>query len=72
MKKDLSASTRDSIEKDWLERWTARLGNPDRTPRQIMRTYVEGLDITVASLDDEMEWDCWANEAFEDSTIAEA
>ena len=72
MKKDLSASTRDSIEKDWLERWTARLGNPDRTPRQIMRTYVEDLDITVASLDDEMEWDCWANDAFEDSTIAEA
>jgi hypothetical protein len=37
-----------------------------------MRTYVEDLDITVASLDDEMEWDCWANDAFEDSTIVEA
>ncbi len=66
MKKDPSASTRDSNEKDWLERWTARIGNPDRTPWQIMRTYVEDLDITVASLDDEMEWD------FEDSTAAEA
>ena len=31
-KHDLSASTRDSIEKDWLKRWNERLCNPDRTP----------------------------------------
>ena len=59
MKHDLSASVRDAIKKDWLDRWKARLGDPDRTPRQIMRTYVEDLDITVARLDNEMEWDCW-------------
>ena len=47
MKHDLNTSSRDSIEKDWLKRWTERLGNPDRTPRQVMRTYVEDLDITV-------------------------
>ncbi len=28
-----------------------------------MRTYVEDLDITVARLDNEMEWDCWDNHA---------
>jgi hypothetical protein len=63
MKNDLSASVRDAIEKDWLERWRERLGNPGGTPRQIMHMYVEDLDITVARLDDEMEWDCWADNA---------
>ena len=24
-----------------------------------MRTYVESLDITVASLDEAMDWSCW-------------
>jgi hypothetical protein len=48
MKHDLSHSVRDAIEKDWLERWKERLGNPDGTPRQVMRAYVEDLNITVA------------------------
>ena len=63
---------RDSIEKDWLQGWTDRLGNPDRTPCQVMRTYLEDLDIMVANLDDEMEWDCWDTDAFEDTDIADA
>jgi len=41
MKHDLTTTARDSIEKDWLKRWTERLGNPDRTPR-----LVEALDRT--------------------------
>jgi hypothetical protein len=24
-----------------------------------MRTYIKDLDITVATLDDKMDWDCW-------------
>jgi hypothetical protein len=72
MKKGLSLSTWDLIEKDWLQRWTDRLGNPDRTPRQVMRTYLEDLDITIANLDDKMEWDCWDTDAFEDTDIADA
>ena len=71
MKHDLIPSTRDSVEKDWLQRWHERLGNPDRTPRQVMRTYVEDLDITVAHLDDEMDWDCWDFGAFEDAEVAD-
>ncbi len=71
MKHDLTASTRDSIEKDWLTCWHERLGNPDRTPRQVMRTYVEDLDITVAHLDSEMDWDCWDHDAFDDVTMAD-
>jgi len=59
MKVDLSPQLRDSIEKEWLDCWKERLGNPSQTPRQILRAYVEELDITVAELDDQMDWDTW-------------
>ena len=71
MKHDLTTSTWDSIEKDWLKRWTERLGNLDPTPRQVMRTYVEDLDITIAHLDEEMDWDCWDSDAFKDVEVAD-
>jgi len=59
MKTDLSPALRDSIEQEWLARWKERLGNPTQTPRQVLRAYVEELDITVAGLDDKMEWETW-------------
>ncbi len=59
MKHDLSPSTRDAVEKEWLAKWKERLGNPTVTPCQVLQTYVKDLDITVANLDDEMDWDCW-------------
>jgi hypothetical protein len=59
MKNDLSSALRDSIEKEWLARWKERLGNPQQTPRQLLRAYVEELDITVAGLDNQMEWEYW-------------
>ena len=59
MKKDLSSALRDTIEQEWLEKWRDRLGNPSSTPRQVLRTYVESLDITVAGLEDSMDWSCW-------------
>ena len=61
MKHDMSTTLRDSIEKEWLDRWKERLGNPSQTPRQVLRAYVEELDIAVAGLDDAMEWDYWDN-----------
>ena len=71
MKRDLSAPIRDSIEKDWVARWKERLGNPDRTPRQVLRAYVEELDTTVARLDDEMDWDCWPDDGTDDDSTDE-
>ena len=77
MKHDLSSTVRDSIERDWLDRWKDHLGNPDRTPRQVMRAYVEDLDITVATLDNAMEWDCWdttnnANDSIDNDSTSNA
>jgi hypothetical protein len=68
MKKDLSASVCDAIEQEWLARWNKRLGNPENTPRQVLWAYVEELDITVARLNDEMEWTCWADDGFDDES----
>jgi hypothetical protein len=62
----MSATIRDSIEKEWLDRWKERLGNPTQTPCQVLRAYVEELDITVACLDDAMEWDYWDNDGIDD------
>ncbi len=59
MKHDLSPALRDSIKKEWLDCWKERLGNPTHTPRQVLRAYMEELDITIAGLDDQMEWDYW-------------
>ena len=60
--KDLSPSLRDQIEKEWLDRWKEKLENPVRTPRQVLRSYVDDLGISVTELDAEMEWDCWDKE----------
>jgi hypothetical protein len=55
MKHDMSASICNSIEKEWLNRWKEQLGNPTTTLRQVLRAYVEDLDITVTNLDGEMD-----------------
>jgi hypothetical protein len=68
MKHDMSTTIWDSIEKEWLDRWKERLGNPSQTPRQVLRAYVEELDITVAGLDDAMEWDYWDNDVVDDDS----
>jgi hypothetical protein len=59
MKHDMSPALRDSIEKEWLEHWKEQLGNPTQTPCQVLRAYVEELDITVTGLDNKIEWDYW-------------
>ena len=49
MQHDLSATLRDLIEKEWLSRWKERLENPSQTPRQVLRAYLEELDISCRS-----------------------
>jgi hypothetical protein len=68
MKNVLSPSVRDTIEAEWLARWKDKLGNPTTTPRQVLRAYVEELDITVVNLDEAMEWSYWDDEDDEDNS----
>jgi hypothetical protein len=59
MENNMSTTIFDSIKKEWLARWKGRLGNPTSTPHQVLLSFVEDLEISVANLDAEMEWDCW-------------
>jgi hypothetical protein len=67
MKHDLLSTVYNSIKCDWLERWKHQLGNPNSAPCQVLRAYVEELDITVACLDNAMEWDYWAGNDADDN-----
>ena len=58
-KRDLSDDVKDRIETDWVAHWRSAIGNPTKKPRQVMKTYLDLLDITVNDLDDQMCWDCW-------------
>ncbi len=58
-KASLSESDRSEIENKWFTRWRERLGQPARTPRQVMRFYCEHMNITPDTLDRAMDWDCW-------------
>jgi hypothetical protein len=60
-KRDLSDADRNAIESKWLGRWKDRLGNPARTPRQVMQTYCKLSNITMDSLDLAIDWECWPN-----------
>ena len=57
--KDISATERSTIESCWLDKYKAKLGQPGRTPRQIMHTYCDNYNITPYHLDQAMDWKCW-------------
>ena len=57
--KDISDSERSAIETRWLDRWKSKLGQPARTPRQVMRTFCDNYNITPDHLDCALDWDCW-------------
>ncbi len=69
MKNDMSPAIHDSIKKEWLDHWQEHLGNPTATLGQVMRAYVEELDVTVSGLDEQMEWDAWANDNADVSAV---
>jgi hypothetical protein len=58
-KQSLSDSERTEIENKWVARWKERLGHPARTPRQVMHTYCDMMNITPDTLDQALDWDCW-------------
>jgi hypothetical protein len=58
-KQSLSDSERNEIESKWLTRWKERLGQPARTPRQVMHTYCDVMNINPDTLDLAMDWECW-------------
>jgi hypothetical protein len=58
-KLSLLDTKRKDIESKWLARWKDCLGQPARTPRQVMHTYCNVMNITLDTLDLAMDWECW-------------
>ena len=64
----LSDSEKSAIEDKWISRWKDKIGQPTRTPRQVMRAYCEELDISPDHLAQAIDWDCWPES--DDSSVA--
>ena len=62
-KHSLLNAKHDEIESKWLTHWKECLGQPARTPRQVMRTYCDAMNITADTLDLAMDWECWPESA---------
>ncbi len=48
---DMSEADWSQLESKWLSRWKDKIGQPAQTPRQVMRTYCDMLNITPEHLD---------------------
>ncbi len=74
--RSIGSADRDKIEMAWLLRWKENLGNSSRLPRKVMRAYLEFMDISAETLDDQMDWECWpvddAVEEFEFDTASDS
>ena len=55
----MSNVDRDKLEKAWLLRWKENLGNPSRLPCKVMKAYLDYMDISAETLDDQIDWECW-------------
>jgi hypothetical protein len=62
-KKQLSESKNMAIKEAWVAWWKDKVGQPARTPRQVMRAYCDDLYISIDHLADAMDWDCWLEAA---------
>jgi hypothetical protein len=63
-KKTLPDDSRRAIESAWVARFKEKLGQPQRSPTQVMKAYCEDLDITSGHLDLAMYWDCWPEDDY--------
>jgi hypothetical protein len=58
-KKDILDDMKDKLELEWLQHWQGELSNPIWKPHQVMKAYINLLDILVDTLDEQMCWECW-------------
>jgi hypothetical protein len=68
VKHSLSDDVRHTIESTWVARWKEKLGQPQRSPSQVMKAYCDNLDISPGHLDLAMDWDCWPVDEYGDFT----
>ena len=68
LRDQVSTDMMTKIEEDWLAKHRERLQQTDsRTPRQILRAYADDNDLTVADIDDQIDWNAWDMDAPDDN-----
>jgi hypothetical protein len=68
IKRSVTDDTRRTIKSTWVARWKEKLGQPQRSPNQVMKAYCEDLYITTGHLDLAMDWECWPEDEYGDFT----
>ena len=64
LRDQVSTDMMTKIEEDWLAKHRERLQQTDsRTPRQILRAYADDNDLTVADIDNQIDWNAWDMES---------
>jgi hypothetical protein len=58
MKHTLTNQARTKLEEAWLKRWKDQLGQPSPTPRKVLRTFLDNMDMSIDDLDTQMCWEC--------------
>jgi hypothetical protein len=67
MQNQVSAKMMTQIETAWLNKHWEQLQQPDsRTPRQVLCAYADDNDLTVASIDSQLDWNTWNYDSQED------
>jgi hypothetical protein len=68
VKHSLSDKDRCRIELNWVDSWKKQLGQPQRSPSQVMKAYCADMDISLGHLDLAMDWECWPVDEYGDFT----
>jgi hypothetical protein len=50
---------KDHLESEWVKHWKDSLGKPTKKPCQVMKRYLDFMDISVDYLDKNMCWNGW-------------
>jgi hypothetical protein len=71
MKHSLNNATKERVDTAWLDCWRSLLRKPSRTPRTVMRIYLDKMDMRVEDLDGQLCWDCLpeGDEPFEELNL---
>ncbi len=70
MTNQVSAEMMNKIEQEWLAKHRKHIQQLDaRTPRQVLRTFADDYDLTVAEIDNQMDWNGWEYDSLTDLTM---
>ena len=70
MTNQVSAELMNKIEREWLTKHRERMQREDtRTPRQVLRTFADDYDLTVAEIYSQRDWNVWEYDSLTDLTM---